>query len=184
MGIASRCRRCCAAIETIGDGFLRHVGPCYVMLGCGLVSMVAYSLLYIVLPLTKDLHTWFGLGTFIAVAFVFFNIGFNYLMSVRVAPGSPTTREVQVLCAEAGAAVRYPVGELRLPEFSNHTSPDRVSIPTPTRPPGTKVVPDLPVPEARPNASLFHMQEVRAENGPSLSLDPQLRRAQELPVFF
>jgi palmitoyltransferase len=93
-------------VETIGDAFLRHAGPCYVALGCGLVAMVAHSLLFVVLPLTRDLRTWQGLGTFAAVAFVFFNIGFNYVMSVRVDPGSPTERDVQVVCAEAGAAVK------------------------------------------------------------------------------
>ena len=92
MGIASRCRRCCAAVETVGDAFLRSVGPCYVLLGFGLVFSVAYSLLCVVLPLTRDLRTWQGLGTFAAVAFVFFNIGFNYVMSVRTDPGSPTQR--------------------------------------------------------------------------------------------
>ena len=71
MGIASRCRRCCAAVETVGDAFLRSVGPCYVLLGFGLVFTVAYSLLCVVLPLTRDLRTWQGFGTFAAVAFVF-----------------------------------------------------------------------------------------------------------------
>ena len=74
MGIASRCRRCCAAVETVGDAFLRSVGPCYVLLGFGLVFTVAYSLLCVVLPLTRDLRTWQGFGTFAAVAFVFGNI--------------------------------------------------------------------------------------------------------------
>ena len=124
MGIASRCRRCCAAVETAGDAFLRSVGPCYVLLGLGLVFTVAYSLLCVVLPLTRDLRTWRGLGTFAAVAFVFFNIGFNYSMSVRTDPGSPTQRDVQVMCAEAGAAVRRWCDRCRCPkpDLTHHCS--------------------------------------------------------------
>jgi palmitoyltransferase len=124
MGIASRCRRCCAAVETVGDAFLRSVGPCYVLLGFGLVFSVAYSLLCVVLPLTRDLRTWQGLGTFAAVAFVFFNIGFNYVMSVRTDPGSPTQRDVQVMCAEAGAAVRRWCDKCRCPkpDLTHHCS--------------------------------------------------------------
>ena len=124
MGIASRCRRCCAAVETAGDAFLRSVGPCYVLLGLGLVFTVAYSLLCVVLPLTRDLRTWRGLGTFAAVAFVFFNIGFNYAMSVRTDPGSPTQRDVQVMCAEAGAAVRRWCDRCRCPkpDLTHHCS--------------------------------------------------------------
>ena len=124
MGIASRCRRCCAAVETVGDAFLRSVGPCYVLLGFGLVFTVAYSLLCVVLPLTRDLRTWQGFGTFAAVAFVFGNIGFNYVMSVRTDPGSPTQRDVQVMCAEAGAAVRRWCDKCRCPkpDLTHHCS--------------------------------------------------------------
>ena len=108
----------------MGDAFLRSVGPCYVLLGFGLVFTVAYSLLWVVLPLTRDLHTWQGLGTFAAVAFVFFNIGFNYVMSVRTDPGSPTQRDVQVMCAEAGAAVRRWCDRCRCPkpDLTHHCS--------------------------------------------------------------
>jgi len=124
MGIASRCRRCCAAVETVGDAFLRSVGPCYVLLGFGLVFTVAYSLLCVVLPLTRDLRTWQGFGTFAAVAFVFGNIGFNYVMSVRTDPGSPMQRDVQVMCAEAGAAVRRWCDKCRCPkpDLTHHCS--------------------------------------------------------------
>ena len=108
----------------MGDAFLRSVGPCYVLLGFWLVFSVAYSLLCVVLPLTRDLRTWQGLGTFAAVAFVFFNIGFNYVMSVRTDPGSPTQRDVQVMCAEAGAAVRRWCDKCRCPkpDLTHHCS--------------------------------------------------------------
>ena len=130
MGIASRCRRCCAAVETVGDAFLRSVGPCYVLLGFGLVFTVAYSLLCVVLPLTRDLRTWQGFGTFAAVAFVFGNIGFNYVMSVRTDPGSPTQRDVQVMCAEAGAAVRRWCDKCRCPkpDLTHHCSVCKLSL--------------------------------------------------------
>ena len=108
----------------MGDAFLRSVGPCYVLLGFGLVFTVAYSLLCVVLPLTRDLRTWQGFGTFAAVAFVFGNIGFNYVMSVRTDPGSPTQRDVQVMCAEAGAAVRRWCDKCRCPkpDLTHHCS--------------------------------------------------------------
>ena len=108
----------------MGDAFLRSVGPCYVLLGFGLVFTVAYSLLCVVLPLTRDLRTWQGFGTFAAVAFVFGNIGFNYVMSVRTDPGSPTQRDVQVMCAEAGAAVRRWCDRCRCPkpDLTHHCS--------------------------------------------------------------
>lgn len=124
MGIAGRCRRCCAVVEQVGDGFLRHAGPFYVALGCSLVAMVAYSLLFVVLPLTKDLHSWRGACTFAGVSFVFVNIGFNYLLAVRVDPGSPVTRDVQVLCAEAGAAVRRWCAKCKCPKpaLTHHCS--------------------------------------------------------------
>lgn len=108
----------------MGDAFLRSVGPCYVLLGFGLVFTVAYSLLCVVLPLTRDLRTWQGFGTFAAVAFVFGNIGFNYVMSVRTDPGSPMQRDVQVMCAEAGAAVRRWCDKCRCPkpDLTHHCS--------------------------------------------------------------
>ena len=48
---------------------------------------------------------------------------------------------------------------------------------------GPAVVRQVPVPETRPDAPLLRLQAVRLANGPPLPLDPQLRRAQELPIL-
>ena len=113
-------------MEIIGDAFLRVTGPCYVALGVTLIAAVAHLLLTVILPtVARDSGDVASPSSFLAHAatfFVFFNILFNYVMCVRRDPGSPTSKDVQLMCAEAGAAVRRWCHKCRCPkpELAHH----------------------------------------------------------------
>ena len=89
-------------MEVLGDVFIRVTGPCYVGMGMTLILCVVFLLVTVILPLTQDFHTLTGLVSLFATVFVFFNIVFNYVMSIRTRPGSPLDQDVQMMCAEAG----------------------------------------------------------------------------------
>ena len=122
MGITGKIVRCCSAIESLGDVFIRLVGPLYVLLGVSLIVAVASLLLFVILPLTHRAGDPAGFAALAATSFVFFNVLFNYFMAVRVDPGSPTSKDVQLMCAEAGAGVRRWCHKCRCPkpELAHH----------------------------------------------------------------
>jgi palmitoyltransferase len=106
MGIARTCQRCCAVCERLGEAFMRCGGPVYVALAGSLIVGIAYCFVNVILPLSVDYASAIGLLKAAAASFLMFNIMFNYVMSVRTDPGSPTERDVQLACAEIGAGVR------------------------------------------------------------------------------
>ena len=85
---------------------MRCGGPVYVALAGSLIVGIAYCFVNVILPLSVDYASAIGLLKAAAASFLMFNIMFNYVMSVRTDPGSPTERDVQLACAEIGAGVR------------------------------------------------------------------------------
>jgi hypothetical protein len=92
MGITGKIVRCCSAIESLGDVFIRLVGPLYVLLGVSLIVAVASLLLFVILPLTHRAGDPAGFAALAATSFVFSTSCSTTSWPSASTPGRPRAR--------------------------------------------------------------------------------------------